>query len=159
MRSIYLHHLEYPEQIAAVKSEERRTFMHKWQSRWESSLKGRWTFRPVTDVTLWMKNKHCELNYYVTQFLTGHECYKKYLHRFGHNTSPICSNCVDEKEDAVHILTCCPRFRWPGETSLGPNRLMEELLNCKILWSQCSQRMAEVMLELRRLEERRRNLT
>ena len=26
----------------------------------------------------------------------------------------------DEEEDAEHILTCCPRFRWPGEESLGP---------------------------------------
>ena len=36
--------------------------------------------------TPWMRNKHCELNYYVTQFLNGHECFRKYLHRFGHDT-------------------------------------------------------------------------
>ena len=35
---------------------------------------------------------------------------------------------------------------------------MEELLNFKVLWGQYSQRMAEVMLEQRRLEERRQNL-
>ena len=148
MRRIYLRRLEHPGRIAAIKAEERRTSMHKWQSRWESSLKGRWTFRLIPDVTLWMNNKHCELNYYVTQFLTGHGCFRKYLHRFGHDTSPICPNCV----------ICCPRFRWPGETSLGPNRLMEELLNRRILWSQYSQRMAEVLIVLRRLEEQRRNL-
>ena len=104
-----------------------------------------------------MKNKHCELNYYVTQFLTGHGCFRKYLHRFGHDTSPICPNCVDEEEDAEHILICCTRFGWSGEMNLGPNGLMEELLNSRVLWSQYSQRMAEVMLELRRLEERKRN--
>ena len=119
-----------------IKVEKRRTSMRKWQPRWESSLNERWKFRLVPDVTRWMKNEHCELNYYVTQFLTGHGCFKKYLHRFGHDTSPLCSNCVDEEEDAEHILTCCLRFRWPGETSLGPNRLMEELLNCRVLWSQ-----------------------
>ena len=35
---------------------------------------------------------------------------------------------------------------------------MEELLNCRVLWGQYSQRMAEVMLELRRLQEWKRNL-
>ena len=38
------------------------------------------------------------------------------------------------------------------ETSLGPNRFMEEVLNSRILWNPYSQNMAEVMLELRRLE-------
>ena len=58
-------------------------------------------FRLVLDVILWMKNEHCELNYYETQFLTGHGCFIKYLHRFGHDTFPR-----------------LPRFRWPGETNL-----------------------------------------
>ena len=133
MRTIYFHRLEYPGQLAAIKAEERRTSMRKWQSRWESSLKGRWTFRLIPDVTLWMKNNHCELNYYVTQFLTGHGYFRKYLHRFGHDTSPTCTNCVDEEDEAEKILTCCSRFGWPGETNLGPNRLMEELLNNKVL--------------------------
>ena len=105
-----------------------------------------------------MKNEYCELNYYVTQLITGHRCFKKYLHRFGYDNSPICPNCIDEEENAEHILTCCPRFRWPEENSLRPNRLMKELLNCRVLWSEYSQRMAEVMIELRGLEERKRNL-
>ena len=103
-------------------------------------------------VTLWMSNNHCELNYYMTKFLTGHGCFRKYLHRFGHDTFPKCPNCVDEEKDAEHILTCCPRFGWPGETNLRTNRPMEKLLNNKFLWSQYSQRMAKVMIELRRLE-------
>ena len=134
MRRIYFRRLEYPGQLAAIKAEERRTSMRKeWQSRWESSLKGRWTFRLILGVTLWKRNNHCVLNYYVTQFLTGHGCFRKYLHRFGHDTSPTWPNCVDEEEDAEHILTCCPRFGWPRETYLGPDRLMEELLNNRVL--------------------------
>ena len=31
--------------------------------------------------------------------------------------SPTCPTCVDEEEDAEHILTCCPRFGWLAETS------------------------------------------
>ena len=36
---------------------------------------------------------------------------------------------------SLEVLTCCPRFRYPGETSLESNWLREELLNCWILWS------------------------
>ena len=71
--------------------------------------------------------------------------YSKYLHRFGHGTSPVCPNCVDEEENADHNLTCCPRVRWPGKMNLGPNGLMKELLNCSVLWSQYNQRTAIVM--------------
>ena len=39
--------------------------MNKWQSRYGSTLKGSWEFRLIPDVTLWLKKKHCELNYYV----------------------------------------------------------------------------------------------
>ena len=97
---IYLRRLEYPGEIA-IKAEEQRTSMHKWQSRWKNTLKGRWTFRLILGVTLWVKNEHCELKYFVTQFVIGHG-----PHRFGNDTFLICANCVDEEEDAEHILTC-----------------------------------------------------
>ena len=61
-----------------------------------------------------MKNEHCVLNYYVTQLVTGHASFKKYLHRFCHDTSPIYPNCVDEEEDTEHILTC-PDLDGPGD--------------------------------------------
>ena len=41
MRRIYFRRLEYPEQIAAIKAEELMTSIHKWQSRWENSLRGK----------------------------------------------------------------------------------------------------------------------
>ena len=44
MRQVDFHRLVYPEQITAIKAESRKTYMHKWQSWWENSLRGRWTF-------------------------------------------------------------------------------------------------------------------
>ena len=74
--------------LSTSRVEERKTSMYKWQSRWENCLKGRCTFHFVKFhlakyPSPWMENKHCELNYYVTQFLTGHGRFRKYLHRFG----------------------------------------------------------------------------
>ena len=49
---------------------------------------------------LYMENKHCELYYFVTHFLTDQAYFTKYLHRSGHVNFPACPNCVDKKEDA-----------------------------------------------------------
>ena len=87
--------------------------MRQLQSRWDNSLNGRWTFRLVPDVTLWTKDENCELNYCVTQFLTGYGCFRKYLHRFGRDTSLLCPNRVDEEKDAEHIMTCCADLDGP----------------------------------------------
>ena len=54
----------------------------------------------LSDITLWIEKKHYELKYYVIYFLIDYGCFRKYLHRFEHDTSPICSNCVDEEEDS-----------------------------------------------------------
>ena len=158
MKRLYFRRPECLGQTAAKKAEEQRTSMHKWQSRSESSLKVIWTFDLVPDVTSWMENKHCKLNYYVTQILTDRGCFRKYLPRFEHDTSSVCPNCVDEEEDVLLILTFCPRFRWPAGTNLGPNWLMEEMFYSRTPRSQYSQNMAEIMMEVRRLEERKRNL-
>ena len=65
------------------------------------------------DVTLWMKNEDCELDYEVPQYLTSHGCFRKYLHRFVHDTSLICPNRVDDEEDAEHYLRYCPSLDGP----------------------------------------------
>ena len=74
MKRTYFPRLAYPEQAETIKTEECMSSMHEWQSRWENSLKGSWTFR--------LSNAHCELNFYLTLFLTGHGCFRKYLYRF-----------------------------------------------------------------------------
>ena len=111
MRRIYFRRLEYPKQIAAIKTEETKDLHAQMAVTVGEQLKRKMDISPCPLYNPRMKNKHCELTYYVTQFLTGHGCFRKYLHRFGHDSFPTCPNCIDEKEDAEHILTCCPRFR------------------------------------------------
>lgn len=48
---------------------------------------------------------HGDVNYNLTQFLTGHDG-----HRFEHDDSPFCAECINEYENREHILFVCPRF-------------------------------------------------
>ena len=43
-----------PWQTPAIKAEKRRTSMCKWQPRWNYSPTGRWTFKFIPNITLWL---------------------------------------------------------------------------------------------------------
>ncbi|KAI8129366.1 Protein AF-10 [Lucilia cuprina] len=82
----------------------------EWQSRWSTSTKGRWTYTLIPNVNVWYNRKHGYINFYLTQFLSGHGCFRSYLYRFGLDTSPLCPRCVEREENAEHVFFYCPRF-------------------------------------------------
>lgn len=54
-----------------VKAEKAHT-LKEWAQRWRCAEQGRWTARLISNLEEWLKCNHGELNYYLTQFLTGH---------------------------------------------------------------------------------------
>lgn len=82
----------------------------KGQREWDSSSKGRWAHRLIPSVSKWTSRPHGEVNFHLTQFLSGYGCFRWYLHRFGHAGSPACPECADCDETAEHVLCECPRF-------------------------------------------------
>ncbi|XP_058828228.1 uncharacterized protein LOC131688094 [Topomyia yanbarensis] len=88
-----------------ISSEE----MANWQHDWDSSEKGRWIHRLILVLSTWV-NRHGEVTFYLTQFLSGHGCFKQYLHQFGHAVSPFCSERIDVEERPEHAVLACPRF-------------------------------------------------
>lgn len=82
-----------------------------WQQRWDNSHNGRWTYRCIPDLKPWLDREHGEVDFYLTQFLTGHGCFKSYLYRFKHESDPICDHCGgDAIEDVNHVFFECTRF-------------------------------------------------
>ena len=53
--------------------------MDKWQQDWANSNKGRWTYRLIPSIGEWTKRRHGQVNFYLTQLLTGHGCYRACL--------------------------------------------------------------------------------
>ncbi|CAG9767721.1 unnamed protein product [Ceutorhynchus assimilis] len=68
-----------PERNAA-RRQSRETLLLKWQERWRSSNKGRWTARLITDIATWLDRKHGDTDHYMTQLLTGHGCLRDYTY-------------------------------------------------------------------------------
>ena len=56
----------------------------------------------IGNIEIWRSRRHGYCNYQLTQFLSGHGCYRKYLHRFGHDDLPRCPVYLEEDEDVEH---------------------------------------------------------
>lgn len=84
--------------------------LNSWQSRWEQSDRGRWTFNLIKDIKTWMKKKHGSLSFELTQILTGHGSFGSYLHKIGKG-QPECVYC-GMSDHAEHVLLEC--VRWNG---------------------------------------------
>ena len=135
------------------------TSIQRWQSRWETTTKGRWTFKLIPEIIAWISRKHGECSYHTTQFLSGHGGYRKYLHRFGHDTSPLCPGCQGEEEDTEHAVFHCTRFQNGRGEYEEPRITMELMLQSEHHWQEVESRIIAIQQELRRSEKVRNNRT
>jgi hypothetical protein len=125
-----------------VSREEIRDWLYGvWQTRWQDSQQGRWTYQLIPDLSEWAGCEHKAVDYHLSQFLTDHGCFRSYLFRFRHVDSALCLFCSDSVESAEHILLHCARFRTEREiletlvgTPLSPRSLMRIMLADKTVW-------------------------
>ena len=113
----------------------------------------------------WISRKHGFVTFYLTQALTGHGCFRSYLHRIRVYQSAECPECPGVDEDVEHALFHCPRFREERErfqaTWEGP--LTPEGMGRCLLWSQTgwdavvalATSIIERLNSIRKSEERR----
>jgi hypothetical protein len=141
--------------LKRIKEEERTASMTTWQNRWDTSPKGRWTHRLIGCIETWRNRKHGNCGYQLTQFLSGHGGYRKYLHRFGHDNSPRCPECPEEDEDVEHCIFRCPRFNQHRVSLPSPELLVAEMIQSEQVWGDICTLVSVVQIELRRIERER----
>jgi hypothetical protein len=90
-------------------SREREETIKKWQREWEESDKGRWTYKLIRELKPWIDRRHGEITFHMTQCLTGHGVFNKFLHKIGKSTTPQCMYC-NEEDDAEHTLFMCRKW-------------------------------------------------
>ena len=82
----------------------RENTIKKWQDHWNSSTDGRWTYDLIHDINIWLNRKHGELDFYITEMISAHGCFKEYLYRFKIVEDHFCPCCPSEKETEQHVL-------------------------------------------------------
>ncbi|XP_037944340.1 uncharacterized protein LOC119677145 [Teleopsis dalmanni] len=145
------------------KSAERAYSFREWQQRWEQSSKGRWTYTLIPNIKEWVLRKHGEIEYNLTQILSGHGGFLEYLHRFHLSDSPYCPNCHNVVESAEHVAFSCERFNEEREIlveALGylpsPNSIVHEMCSSSFKWKAVKTSATQIMRRLRLQEEERR---
>lgn len=112
-----------------------------WQTLWSEAIEGRWTARLIPNIQVWVRRIFGDVDYYLTQILSGHGYFRKYLHTMGKCNSPFCiyeeSEVID---DAEHTFFYCTRWEEERDNmkrSLGsvtPENLIEKMISDEKQW-------------------------
>ena len=125
--------------VQAHKEARART-MARWQKRWTSDTKGRWTARLIKQLAVWTDRKHGEINYFLTQFLTAHGLFRAYLYRMGKVDRPDCIFCKQELDDVNHTFFICDRWKEERQSlenvvgQISPENIIEIMLESEHYW-------------------------
>ncbi|KAL4100909.1 hypothetical protein QTP88_020934 [Uroleucon formosanum] len=141
--------------------ETREESYRKWQHEWDNAEEGRWTKRLIPDIEKWAKRKHGRCSYHLTQMLTGHGCFGKYLYRFKRRAEPVCVDCGDAEYDAEHTLFRYDRW-WRQrrelemfiEAEMEPDSIVGVMLESGDKWEAVKQ-FITVEISTKEKEERR----
>ncbi|KAJ8961591.1 hypothetical protein NQ317_015401 [Molorchus minor] len=94
-----------------IKRTARQRLLTKWQERWDADTSGRWTHRLIPNLAEWCSRKHGQMEYHLTQVLTGHGCFNEYLARFGKREDSACLHCGYTPDDVKHTIFECSATR------------------------------------------------
>lgn len=78
--------------------------------------KNRWIYWFIRNLKAWCWMEHSETNYYLTQILTVHGCFKICIHRISKKGKAKCQRCKRAVDDTYHIVLRCSA--WTHERSI-----------------------------------------
>lgn len=95
--------------LAEAKRAARATVINEWQEEWETEQTvASWTRKLIPDIEPWLSCRHRDLDYYMTQVLSGHGMFASYAKRMGKG-SDGCMYC-GEDDTVQHTFFECARW-------------------------------------------------
>lgn len=146
--------LERTRKIAEIKNKARDNIIAKWQERWNHDENGRWTYGLIPNIRVWMDRQHGNMGYFLTQAMTNHGSFNKYLCRFKIKQISSCDSCGALEEDAKHILFECEK--WSEERqilnellglTLTHENMVNEMLRSENAWKLCENYINRILKE------------
>ncbi|CAK9829672.1 Putative 115 kDa protein in type-1 retrotransposable element R1DM [Anthophora retusa] len=164
LRQLGMRNLSVKEKIRVrrrIGKEVYKDMVSKWQDKWALETgKAIWTRKIIKDVRVWEGRRHGKIDYYLTQFLSGHGAFNEYLYRFKKRQSPMCGVCRVQ-EDAEHVVLRCPRWnRERGDLDKGEEgetmtsrKLVGIVIRNKEKWKELAEAVGRI-LRAKEMEER-----
>ncbi|XP_016656248.1 uncharacterized protein LOC107882433 [Acyrthosiphon pisum] len=94
--------------VLVAKPVVREETIRQWQVHWDSTKKAAWTKRLIPDLQRWWHHGPRQVSFHMSQALSGHGCFQKYLWKRARATSPSCVHCQAALDDAEHTIFLCP---------------------------------------------------
>ncbi|KAJ8983451.1 hypothetical protein NQ317_013326 [Molorchus minor] len=91
------------------KTTAKRNLMDRWQEKWNRGKYGQWTYRLIPVIQTWLGRPYGEVDYFLTQALSGHGCFRKYLYDRRRAEADACKYCGGQ-DDPEHTLFVCRRW-------------------------------------------------
>ncbi|XP_050563617.1 uncharacterized protein LOC118264288 [Spodoptera frugiperda] len=145
-----------PRQISAWRDELRRDLMAEWQQRLSQPRAGLAVIAAVSPLfEEWLERRHGVLTYRLTQVLTGHGSFGRFLFLIGREETPGCHHCEDRPEDTVeHTVAVCPAWAEHrqvlrdvvGDGDLSRPALVQAMVRSERDWDAVSSFCEAVML-------------
>lgn len=66
-----------------------------------------WTRVLISNIETWCNRSHGQLSIHITQLLSGHSCFGKYLQRIDKEATSACHHCWVALDDARHTMFDC----------------------------------------------------
>jgi len=152
--------------IGARRDSPRERLISRWQERWDSATSVRWTHALTSVLSPWLERRHGQVDFDLTQIVSGHWCFRSYLKKYGHDTKDGCPFCGSGiEEDARHVQFEYVRFvenRTALETATGastsPRTLVPTMQRGRMEWDATAKFAPSLMRKLRIAERERRGL-
>ncbi|KAL4126924.1 hypothetical protein QTP88_011122 [Uroleucon formosanum] len=90
-----------------IRGAERDILLAARSNRWSRGVRGAWTRTILPDLIRWTKRCPKDLTFHVTQALTGHGCFRYYLHRMKRAPDAACLYCQHPEDTAEHTIFDC----------------------------------------------------
>lgn len=145
------------------KDAARNNLMLNWQQKWDNGEHGRWTHRLLPNIQTWLNRPFGEIDYFLTQALSGHGCFHKYLYDRRRSETFNCPYCGDE-DDVEHTLFLCPNweearaiYQSASDRVFNETNMTESLVQNEQSW-QWAYRTIRLIIETKERDSRRRQL-
>lgn len=131
--------------------EAKEETMDSWQKRWDSAQHGRWTHKLIPNIKEWTSRTHGEVDYFLTQALSGHGCFMDFLYKRSRAETDRCIYC-SEIDTADHTLFRCGKwesirmdYETQTGTAFGEETIVNTMINSKSGWTQTYQAIRKII--------------
>lgn len=108
----------------------------RWQIRWNGAVTGAQTRKFFPSVKDRLKLKWFKTDFFTSQFLTGHGCFREYLKRFHLTEEDVCLHC-GEIDTVTHATMECP--------ILADGEMIQENVTSQVEWDRTRTKLRRIL--------------